>query len=72
MCQTFRDQSVIKRDGSGAGHLRFDRVEFAGSRGDLGTILPLGIGMIAINGLDPLVFSRLSAAVTFCQVSISV
>jgi hypothetical protein len=56
MCQTFRDQSVIKRDRSGAGHLRFDREEFAGSRGDLGTILPLGIGMIAINGLDPFFF----------------
>jgi sulfate permease, SulP family len=56
MCQTFRDQSVIKRDRSGAGHLPFDRVEFAGSLGNLGTILPLSIGMIAINGLDPLVF----------------
>jgi SulP family sulfate permease len=29
-------------------------MEFAGALGDLGTILPLGIGMILINGLDPL------------------
>jgi SulP family sulfate permease len=33
---------------------RFDRHEIAGSLGDLGTILPLAIGMIVINGLDPL------------------
>lgn len=33
---------------------KFDRHEIAGSLGDLGTILPLGIGMIVINGLDPL------------------
>lgn len=32
---------------------RFDRLEIAGSLGDLGTLLPLGIGMIIINGLDP-------------------
>jgi len=28
-------------------------MEFAGSLGDLGTLLPLAIGMILINGLDP-------------------
>jgi SulP family sulfate permease len=33
---------------------RFDRLEVAGSLGDLGTLLPLAIGMILINGLDPL------------------
>ncbi len=33
---------------------RFDRMEFAGSLGDLGTLLPLAIGMILINGLNPL------------------
>jgi SulP family sulfate permease len=33
---------------------RFNRMELAGSLGDLGTILPLAIGMILINGLDPL------------------
>jgi len=32
----------------------FNRMEFAGSLGDLGTILPLAIGMILINGLNPL------------------
>ncbi|MBU0971708.1 MAG: putative sulfate/molybdate transporter, partial [Proteobacteria bacterium] len=32
----------------------FNRMEFAGSLGDLGTILPLAIGMILINGLSPL------------------
>jgi SulP family sulfate permease len=31
----------------------FNRMEFAGSLGDLGTILPLAIGMILVNGLDP-------------------
>jgi SulP family sulfate permease len=33
--------------------LRFNRMELAGSLGDLGTLLPLAIGMILINGLDP-------------------
>jgi len=32
---------------------KFDRLEFAGSLGDLGTLLPLSIGMILINGLSP-------------------
>jgi len=32
--------------------LRFDRHEFAGSLGDLGTLLPLAIGLVLINGLD--------------------
>ena len=31
----------------------FNRLELAGSLGDLGTLLPLAIGMIVINGLDP-------------------
>jgi len=31
----------------------FNRVEFAGSLGDLGTLLPLAVGMIMINGLNP-------------------
>ncbi len=38
---------------------RFNRMELAGSLGDFGTILPLALGMIMINGLDPL-------AVFFC------
>lgn len=33
--------------------MRFDRRELAGSLGDLGTLLPLGIGLIQINGLAP-------------------
>lgn len=32
---------------------RFNRHEFAGSLGDLGTILPIAIGMILVNGLNP-------------------
>ena len=32
---------------------KFNRMEVAGSLGDLGTILPLAIGMILINGLNP-------------------
>ncbi len=32
---------------------KFNRLEFAGSLGDLGTLLPLAIGMIMINGLNP-------------------
>ena len=31
----------------------FNRLEFAGALGDLGTLLPLAIGMILINGLSP-------------------
>ena len=31
---------------------QFNRLEFAGSLGDLGTLLPLAIGMILINGLS--------------------
>ncbi len=33
---------------------KFDRLEVAGSLGDLGTLLPLGIGMVMINGLSPI------------------
>ena len=33
---------------------RFDRLEIAGSLGDLGTLLPMAIGMILINGLSPM------------------
>ena len=32
---------------------RFNRLEFAGSLGDLGTLLPIAIGMILVNGLNP-------------------
>lgn len=33
-------------------NLRFDRHEFAGSLGDLGTLLPLAVGLILLNGLN--------------------
>ncbi|MGD9367988.1 MAG: putative sulfate/molybdate transporter [Desulfobacteraceae bacterium] len=33
--------------------MRFNRLELAGSMGDLGTLLPLAIGMILVNGLTP-------------------
>lgn len=33
---------------------RFNRLELAGSLGDLGTLLPIAIALILINGLDPL------------------
>ena len=33
---------------------RFDRMELAGSLGDLGTLLPIAIAMILVNGLNPL------------------
>ncbi len=32
---------------------RFNRLEIAGSLGDLGTLLPIAVGMILINGLNP-------------------
>jgi len=34
-------------------YIKFNRMELAGSLGDLGTLLPLAIGMILINGLHP-------------------
>lgn len=34
-------------------NLEFNRMEFAGSLGDLGTLLPLSLGMIMINQLEP-------------------
>ncbi len=36
------------------GKYAFNRMEFAGSLGDLGTLLPLAVGMILINGLSPM------------------
>ncbi len=32
---------------------KFNRLELAGSLGDLGTLLPLALGMILVNGLNP-------------------
>ena len=34
-------------------NFKFDRSEFTGAFGDLGTLLPLSIALIAVNGLDP-------------------
>lgn len=39
--------------------LKFNRLELAGSLGDLGTLLPLAMGMILVNGLSP-------AGIFFC------
>jgi len=33
---------------------RFNRLELAGALGDLGTLLPIAIAMVVVNGLDPL------------------
>lgn len=41
------DKTALKEN------LRFDRVELAGSFGDLGTLLPIVVGMILINNLSP-------------------
>lgn len=35
------------------GRFRFNRMELAGSLGDLGTVLPIAIAMILVNGLNP-------------------
>ncbi|NNF97989.1 MAG: sulfate permease [Desulfobacteraceae bacterium] len=32
---------------------KFNRLELAGSLGDLGTLLPIAVGMIVVNGLNP-------------------
>lgn len=47
------DESTVRPAGL-LDAFRFNRMELAGSLGDLGTILPLAIGMILINKLDPL------------------
>jgi SulP family sulfate permease len=41
------------QDTAAIGSMRFDRVELAGSLGDLGTLLPIVVGMILINKLSP-------------------
>jgi SulP family sulfate permease len=47
------NELTAQKSGAKAAY-RFNRMELAGSLGDLGTILPLAIGMILINGLNPL------------------
>jgi len=46
----FKDLSDYNKRGNM--RYRFNRMEAAGSLGDLGTLLPIAIGMILINGLD--------------------
>ncbi|MGB5987510.1 MAG: putative sulfate/molybdate transporter [Desulfobacterales bacterium] len=36
------------------GSFKFNRMELAGAMGDLGTLLPIAIAMVLINGLDPM------------------
>jgi len=36
-----------------SGGIRFDRMELAGSLGDLGTLAPIAAGLILVNGLSP-------------------
>jgi sulfate permease, SulP family len=48
-----KGETAMPQSGISAAY-RFNRMELAGSLGDLGTILPLSIGMILINGLNPL------------------
>ncbi len=53
MIEAFSDG--FRLGGRGAvkiGSFRFDRVEFAGSLGDLGTLIPLSVGLILITGLN--------------------
>jgi SulP family sulfate permease len=48
------NEETVKTESSGLiDRLRFDRVEFAGSLGDLGTLLPIVVAMILINKLSP-------------------
>ena len=67
-----RNETIPTRASAGwrrgvLGHVRFDRHELAGSLGDLGTFLPLLVGMAAQNGLDfasALFFAGLFSVVT--------
>lgn len=45
--------SAPPQHGPGARPRRFDRLEMAGSFGDLGTFLPIVVAMILLNGLSP-------------------
>ena len=48
-----KEEPVTAESSGLADRLRFDRVEFAGSLGDLGTLLPIVVAMILINKLSP-------------------
>jgi SulP family sulfate permease len=47
------EKTSVRKAASIWSHFRFDRVELAGSFGDLGTLLPIVVGMILINKLSP-------------------
>jgi len=51
----FNTQNCDERLGNYSMHpkYRFNRLEFSGSLGDLGTLLPLALGLILVNGLSP-------------------
>lgn len=50
--QSLEASSTVPRNRkNGLGRYRFDRMELAGSLGDLGTLLPLAIGMVLVNGI---------------------
>jgi SulP family sulfate permease len=51
--QKAKEETVTAESSGLVDRLRFDRVEFAGSLGDLGTLLPIVVAMILINKLSP-------------------
>lgn len=51
--QKTKEKAVTAESSGLADRLRFDRVEFSGSLGDLGTLLPIVVAMILINKLSP-------------------
>jgi sulfate permease, SulP family len=51
--QKQKEESVTADKSVSTERPRFDRVEFAGSLGDLGTLLPIVVAMILINKLSP-------------------
>jgi sulfate permease, SulP family len=48
-----KEKGVMTDRAGPSGKPRFDRVEFAGALGDLGTLLPIVVAMILINKLSP-------------------
>ncbi len=51
--QKSKEETVTTDNSGSTKKPRFDRVEFAGSLGDLGTLLPIVVAMILINKLSP-------------------
>jgi len=47
------NSDINKKGPDRSSRYSFNRMEFSGSLGDLGTLLPISIGMIMINGLSP-------------------